>query len=328
MDEDGIRLTSCFPERQRAGRGSLAGALTELYARREIAGSIVLRGLEGSLTAAAVGSRSDIEALLDEAAELTGPGLLTVEHATLLTGDIDPVWLGEEPSEATRLTVYARRHDRAYQMPAFEAACELLYRRGIAGATVLPGIAGTARSLRPHLPRHDDASAPLMVIAVGSGNTIGMALPELGALFRHPVMTVQKVRVCKRDGQIISSPGALPAGERPGTAAHLRLTAYTSEAARHDGQPVHRAIARQLGAAGIPAVTTWRGSWGFHADHAPHGDHFPHLGRHVPAVTTVAGPPERISVAFGIIDALTAQSGLVTVETVLAVRPAADGLQR
>jgi PII-like signaling protein len=327
VDEDCLRLTGYFRERQPAGRG--LRLLTALYASRDVTASIVLRGSKGSVMAVAVGTAPDVEALLGDATRLTRPGLLTVEHARLLTGDIDPVWLGEEPGEATRLTVHSGRDDHAYLVPAFEAACELLYRRGIAGATVLPGIDGTAHGGRQrHRYLSHDAGAPLMVIAVGSGNEIGMVLPELATLFRHPVMTLEKVRVCKRDGQLVSLPQALPVGGRPEMAARLRLTAYTSEAARHDGQPLHRAIARQLGAAGITGVTALHGIWGFHGDHAPHGDHFPHLSRHVPVVTTVTGTPERISTAFGIIDALTTERGLVTAETVLAVQPAADGVQR
>jgi PII-like signaling protein len=111
-------------------------------------------------------------------------------------------------------------------------------------------------------------------------------------------------------------------------AARLKLTVYTSEAARHDGQPVHRAAGRQLGLAGAGTVTTVHGIWGFHADHAPHGDHFPHRGRHVPVVTTVTGTPERISAAFDAVGTLTAEGGLVTAQTPLAVQPAAGSAQR
>jgi PII-like signaling protein len=332
VDEDCIRLTSYFRERQRADGRPLADALTSLYASREVAASIVLRGPEGSSAAVAVSPRPDIEALLGQAVELSGPGPVTIEQTRLLTGDIDPVWLGEEPGEATMLTVHFGRQDSVYQVPAFEAVCELLYRRGIAGATVLPGTDGTIRGRRQH-PQHPrflrhEAGAPLMVIAVGSGNEVGMVLPELGALFRHPVMTVEKVQVCMRDGQLLSRPQALLAGEPGGRAARLKLTVYTSEAARHEGQPVHRAAGRQLGLAGAESVTTVHGIWGFHADHAPHGDHFPHRGRHVPVVTTVTGTPERISAAFDAVAALTAERGLVTVQTALAVQPAADSAQR
>ena len=91
---------------------------------------------------------------------------------------------------------------------------------------------------------------------------------------------------------------------------------YTSEAARHQGQPVHRAIVRRLRSAGISGATTLRGIWGFHGDHAPHGDRLLQLGRHVPTVTIVIDTPERIAGAYGIIDELTSERGLVTCETI------------
>ena len=318
MDDDGIRLTSYFREGQRVDGRPLADALAGLYSSPDVAASIVLRGIEGPVTAIVVGFLPGIEAMRDHAAELTSPGLVTIERTRLLTGDIMPVWLGVEPGQATKLTVYCGSQDQVYQVPAFEVICELLHRRGIAGASVVPGVDGTSRGQRQRQQflRHD-SRAPLMVVAVDPGNKIGVVLPELGALFRHPVMTVEKVQVCKRDGQLISRPQVSPAGEWAGMVAQLKLTVYTSEAARHDGQPVHRAIARQLGQARIAGVTILRGTWGFHADHAPHGDHFPRRGRHVPVVTTVIGVLEQISEAFDVIDALTAGGGLITAETVL-----------
>jgi PII-like signaling protein len=119
------------------------------------------------------------------------------------------------------------------------------------------------------------------------------------------------------------------AGEAPPDRAGLplwhKLMVYTSEAALHDGQPVHRAIVRRLRAAGISGATTQRGIWGFHGDHAPHGDRLLQLGRHVPAVTVVIDSPERIATAFTVIDELTAEQGLVTSETVPAIRLAGAG---
>ena len=100
---------------------------------------------------------------------------------------------------------------------------------------------------------------------------------------------------------------------------------YTSEAALHDGQPIHRAIVRRLRAAGISGATTQRGMWGFHGDHPPHGDHLLQLGRHVPTVTVVIDTPERIQVAFDIVDDLTTRQGLVTCEMVPAIRPVGGG---
>jgi PII-like signaling protein len=346
VDEDAAILTSYFRERHHAGTGSLGGALIDRYGRRQVAASVLLRGIEGygpgqapgngrtfplaedpPLTAVAVDTRPRVDDLLNEMAGIAQPRLITLERARLLSGEIDPLWLGESSVEATRLTIYCGHADRVYQVPAFEAACELLHRRGIAGATVLPGVDGTAgaRRLRGQFLRHG-GDTPLMVIAVGDGERIAMALPELGGLFRHPLMTITAVRLCKRDGQLISRPETLPgagaAAEPAGMAPRVKLTAYTSEAARHEGQPVHRAIVRQLRSAGVSGATSLRGSWGFHGDHAPHGDHFPRHGHHVPVVTTVIDTPERIAVAFDVIDALTPARGLVTAEPVLAPQPA------
>jgi PII-like signaling protein len=334
VDEEAVVLTSYFRERQRAGAEFTGRALMDLYGRAPVAAGVLLRGIplaeDPPLAVVAVDARPRIEALLDEATRLTRPGLITLERARLLSGEIEPLWLGESAVEATRLTIYCGHADRVYQVPAFEAACELLYRRGIAGATVLSGSDGSVggRRHRAQFLGHG-GDAPLMVVAVGSGKQIGMLLPELGGLFRHPLMTLAVVRLGRRDGQLISRPEALPgsdeAAERAGMASCVKLTAYTSEAAFRDGQPVHRAIARRLRAAGVGGATTLRGIWGFHGDHAPHGDHaahFPRHGHHVPVVTTVVDTPERIAVAFDVVDSLTEGRGLVTAEAVLTSRPA------
>jgi PII-like signaling protein len=349
VDEECTVLTSYLPERRHAAGTPPGAALIDLYARQRSATSILLRGIEGSprhqslvgrslapgaestLTAIAVDTRPSIEAVLVETLRLARPRLVTMERARLLSGDIDQVRLSELPGDATRLTLYCGQRDRAHQIPAFEAACDLLYRRGIAGATVLSGIDGadpTHGRLRQARFLRRDADIPLMVIAVGAGDRIAMLLPELGAMFRRPLMTIEKVRLCKRDGQFVGRPRPAPgtADADPGTGmtAQLKLTVYTSEAARHEGQPAHRAIAARLSSAGIGEATTARGIWGYHGDHAPHGDHFPRQVRHVPLVTTVIGAADQISAAFDAIDPLTAERGLVTAETVMAVRPAAD----
>jgi PII-like signaling protein len=346
VDKDVFIATSYFRERHRPGAESGGGALIDLYARHPVTASVLLRGVDGygpgqtagtghtlplledqPLTALALDTAPRIEDLLDEAARIARPRLITVERARLLSDEIEQLRLSESSPEAARLTIYCGHADRVYEVPAFEAACELLYRRGVAGATVLSGIDGSTGGQRQRAQffRHG-ANTPLMVVAVGSGQRIGMLLPELGALFRHSLMTVAIVQLCKRDGQFISRPETLPVADAgAGSAAMtplLKLTVYTSEALRHDGRPAYRAIISRLRSAGVSGATAHRGTWGFHGEHAPHGDHFPRHGRHVPIVTTVVDRADRIGVAFDIIDALTPGRGLVTAETVLALRPA------
>ena len=318
------KLTTYFGERQRSGGAFVADALLELYGRHEIAASILLRGTEGfglkhhlrtdrslslsedlPLVAVAVDTQPRIEAVLGPALALNHTGLVTLEGARLLD---DTAVAG--PDEATKLTVYLGRQERVYGVPAFVAVCDLLHRQGVDGATALLGVDGTAHGRRERAAFFSrNAEVPMMIIAVGAGEQISRVLPELGALLRSPLLTLERVRVCKRDGQSLALP---PAGD----GRWQKLMVYTSEAGRHQGQPVHRAIVRRLRSAGLSGATTLRGIWGFHGDHAPHGDRLLQLGRHVPAVTVVIDTPGRIARGYAIIDELTSERGLVTCETI------------
>lgn len=348
MNEDCAKLTSYFGERQRASGRFTADALLDLYGRHQIAASILLRGTEGfgarqrprtdrslslsedlPLIAVAVDARSRIEAILPEAANLTRNGLVTLERARMLTGDIGPLVLPGELMETTKLTIYLGRTERVYRVPAFIAVCDLLRRRGVAGATVLLGVDGTAHGQRQRAAFFSsNAETPVMVIAVGSGDRIGRVLPELGGLLRRPLLTLERVSICKRDGITLGDVSLTqPGSGAPGTRRQQKLMVYTSEAAQHHGQPIHRAMIRRLRAAGISGATTQRGIWGFHGDHRPHGDRLFQLGRHVPAVTIVIDTPERIGTAYSVIDELTAKQGLVTSEPVTAIRSASAAVR-
>jgi PII-like signaling protein len=149
-----------------------------------------------------------------------------------------------------------------------------------------------------------------------------MVLPELAGLLRRPLMTLEQVRICKRYGHLIDVPELVAGADESGFLPWQKLTVYISEAARHEGQPIHRAIVRRLRSAGISGATTHRGFWGYHGDRPPHGDRLLRLERHrhVPTVKTVIGTAERIFAAFDIIDELTKERGFVTSQTVHAIR--------
>ena len=193
---DCIKLTSYFGERRRAGGTFVADALLDLYGQHEIAASILLRGMSGfglthhlrtdrSLTLSedlplmtiAVDSRPRIEAVLGRTLELNSPGLVTLERARLLAADDGGLAVPDKPGgpggpdgrhEATKLTVYLGRQERIYRVPAFAAVCDLLHRRGIAGATALLGVDGTAHGRRERARFFSrNAEVPMMVVAIG-----------------------------------------------------------------------------------------------------------------------------------------------------------------
>lgn len=339
VDEDSLKLTTYFGERDRLDGELVADRLLSLYGAAKVETSVLMRGTEGfglkhhlrtdrllslsedlPLVSVAVDTRARIEAVLDDVIALKRKGLMTLERARLLSGEIVEVALPEELHEATKLTIYVGRQERVYRAPAFMAVCDLLYRRDIAGATAFLGVDGTLRGDRERarfFGRNRDV--PMMVIAVGEGSRIARVLPELGGLLRRPLLTLERVRVCKRDGELIERPHALPATDEHGFEVWQKLMIYTSEASKHGGHPVHTALVRRLREAGLAGATALRGIWGFHGDHAPHGDRALSLARHVPVTTIVIDKPERIAAGFDIVDELTAERGLVTSEMVPAM---------
>jgi PII-like signaling protein len=345
VDEEGIKLTSYVGERRRIDGRLAADALVELYGRREIAASIALRGTEGfglrhhirtnhsltlsdspPLTAIAVDTTPRIRAILDETRRINHSGLITLEQTRLLSEEIDPVVLTQTAdNEATRLTVYFGRQDTVFMVPAFEVMCELLHRRSISGATALAGVDGNNHGHRQRGHSFSrNADVPMVVVAIGAGESIGPVLPEIGGLLRSPRMTLDQVQICKRDGELVSEPEMPPPYDEDGFTCWQKLTVYASQATQHNGQPIHRALIRRLLSAGVSGATTQPGLWGFHGQHAPHGDrHLLQFGHHVPAATVVIEAPQRAAIAFAIIDEFTTRHGLVTCEHIPVIVPAA-----
>jgi PII-like signaling protein len=253
---------------------------------------------------------------------------VTLERARLLSGHVEPVVLPEAPHEATKLTVYVGRQERLSGRPAHEAVVELLHRHGVAGAAVLLGVDGTAHGIRERARFFGrNAEVPVMIISVGDGRRIAAVLPELGALLARPLLTVERVRVCKRDGERLSEPPALAASDPTGLGVWQKLMVYAGEQSRHDGRPLYSSLIRRLREEGAAGATALRGLWGYHGDHAPHGDRFWALRRHVPVVTVIVDTPENIRRWYAIVDEHTDETGLVTSEIVPALRASGPGIE-
>jgi PII-like signaling protein len=271
------------------------------------------------LVAIAIDERARIEGLLPRVTELVDGGLITLERARLLHDGLEAVDLPEELHEATKLTLYLGRDERIGRRPAFLEVVERLHGLGLAGGTVLLGVDGMAHRRRRRarfFSRNDDV--PLMIISIGDGEAIARALPVLEELLTDPTVTLERVRVCKRDGRRLAQPRHLPDRDDAGLGVWQKLMIYAGEQARHNTHPLYVELIRRLREHGASGATSLRGVWGFSGDHPPHGDRLFHVRRHVPVVTSIVDTPDRIQQWFRIVDEVTDEGGLVTSEMVPA----------
>jgi PII-like signaling protein len=336
---DYLKLTTYFGERLRSEDRFLADALLDLYGRGAVATSVVLRGIasfgphhqlrsdqllsmseDPPIAVAAVDTADVIAPLADQVVAMTSRGLITLERARVSGGSA-------AAPDTAKLTVYLGRQDRAAGLPAYRVVCGVLHRHEFAGASVFLGVDGTQRGQRQRARFFSrNVDVPVMVIAVGAGHQVDTAVAELETMLRDPLMTVERVQVCKRDGELLARPSALPATDDDGLALWQKLMIYTSEATLHDGMPIHRAIVRELrDLRAASGATVLRGIWGFHGGHEPHGDKLIQLTRQVPVTTIVVDTPERIAASFDIVDQVTGRHGLVTSELVPALVSVDDG---
>jgi PII-like signaling protein len=335
-----LKLTTYFGERDRTPERLLADELIDIYGAHRVTASVLLRGFEGfsrlhhlrsdrlltlsedlPAVSIAVDTSERIEAVLADVLAVKRRGLITLERIRLLAAAGGAVEQPDLPGEAAKLSVYVGRLERAAGMPAHVAVCDLLHRRGVAGATVLLGVDGIRRGRRARARFFGrNADVPMLVVAVGAGERIAAVLPELARLLSDPLVTLERVRVCKRDGELLATPHELPAVDEHGLARWQKLTVYTSQAAIADGRSLHHELVRRLRVADAAGATSLRGIWGYHGDHEPHGDRFFQVRRHVPVVTTTIDTPENSIRSFAIIDELTRDGGLVISEMVPAMQ--------
>lgn len=352
MNQPGMKLTAYFGERQRAiSDGSrsqfLADAMLDLFGGQGIATSVMLRGIasfgldgvwhsdeslslseDPPVAVAAVDTEPKIQALTSKISAMTGNGLVTLETARLINGPISSSTelADADNGEAAKLTVFVGRQERIDGIRAHYAVCNLLYRHGFAGASAFLGVDGTAHGARYRAGFFSrNMNVPMMIVGVGTTKQAAAAATELAAAMPTPLLTIEQVRLCKQDGTLFARPEQFPATDHRGQQLWQKLMVHTSEATRHDGLPIHRALVRRLRQSPTThAVTVLRGVWGFHGEHQPHGDKLFHWARRVPVTTVIVDTPDSLARSFDVIDELTTNHGLVTSEmvpTVLSVGP-------
>jgi PII-like signaling protein len=338
VNEDCLKLTTYFGERDRADGAFLADALFDLYERHGLTTSVLLRGIEGfglkhglhtqrlltlsedlPVVSVAVDARAKIEAALRAVIPLMRDGLVSLERARMLTGAFDDVDLPTAGDDAIKLTVYGGRAERAGRALAYVRAVDLARASGLAGASAIPGVDGTLHGERRRARFFSrNVDVPLMLLCVGTADAAARALPELAELFDRPVVTFERVRLCKRDGQALTRPHDVPERDDGGLPIWQKLMVHASEQDHVDGRPLYVQLVRRLREAGAAGATVLRGVWGFYGNREPFGDRFLSLRRRVPVHTVIVDTPANIQRWWKVVDAVTTEHGVVTSELVPA----------
>lgn len=337
---EALKLTIYFNEALREVDGHLvADHLLAMFEQAGVRASVLLRGIEGfgahhrlhterfenaslnqPVIAVAVDETSRIEPLVARVDEFLPSGLVTTERAWLFPARPSFDALPEVAHRAVKLTVYCGRAERSQGKPVYQAIIAHLQACGVDGATAFLGVDGTVHGKRERarfFSRNRDV--PVMIIAVGDDDAIRWALPAISEIADRPVVTVEGIQICKRDGQLLARPRFAREGgvDQP---YWRKLMVHAAGDTHFAGDSLHYQLVEQLRRTGSAGATSLRGVWGYRGDGVPHGDSVWSVRRTSPVVTIVIDRDEQMGEIWGAIDFLTRDAGLVTSELVPAHR--------
>lgn len=340
MRTEGLKLSVYFGESDRVGGALLSDVLMDRLAAQGTLASALLRGIEGfgikhqrrtdrllslsedlPLMVVAVDRAARIGGLAEEVSPFVGGGLLTLERVALPGLQLDDDALPAELGDDVKLMVYCGRGEERGGRPVVGAALSVLRDAGLPGATALAGLDGTIMGERRRarfLSRNE--GVPAIVVSVGPRARVAAVLPRLRGLAGRHVLTLERVRVVRRDGRVLAELPALPSHDPAGLGLWQRVMVFCGEQARWDGHPLHSHLVRRLREAGAAGASVLRGVAGYSDDGPPHGDHLLALRRRTPVVVTMIDTVPEITRLWPIVARATAETGLVTSEIVPAFR--------
>jgi len=112
--------------------------------------------------------------------------------------------------ERTLMRIFIGESDKYHGKPLYEALVEHLRKRGLAGATVLRGVAGFGASSTVHSDKvlRLSLDLPIIIEVVETEDAIQVVLPDLDEMIGGGLITLERARV------IMYRPGTVQASQR------------------------------------------------------------------------------------------------------------------
>jgi PII-like signaling protein len=322
-----LKLVVHHGERARTGGRLTGDAVMDAVAGAGVAAAVALRGVEGfgahhrlrtdrlltlsddlPLVTLVVGPAASVAPLATAVAELVPSGLLTLERVALPGVGLDDDLFPAAAGPTAKLTVACGRGDLRAVAGALEA-------EGADAVTALVGVDGVLGGRRRRAsPLRAGREVPAAVIAVGGARALMGALPRVRAAAGAHVLCLERVNVVRRAGAAVGPLPVVPDRDPAGLGLWQRVLVAVGA----EDRAAHRLV-RDLRAAGCAGATALRGASAVFGG-GRHEERALALRRRAPFHLTIVETPAAVRRLFPAIEAATARGGLVTCETLPAVR--------
>ena len=199
--------------------------------------------------------------------------------------------LGSGP--AKKVSIYVREDQTRHGQSTYAAILDFLFFRGIAGATVIHGMAGFGADHHLHTDRLVDIaqSLPIKIEFIETPETVEALMPKLYEMAGAGMIEVQETTVVK-PARVSQPPKAAPARKVTGQAKLMRI--FVSEADRWGDKPLYEALVEALRANDIAGVTVLAGIMGYGPSRRVYHEKMLELSHNRPMVLTVIDAEEKL----------------------------------
>ena len=218
--------------------------------------------------------------------------------------------------KAVKVSIYLSEGSTHHGVSSYASILDFLFYRGVAGATVLKGVAGFGADHHIHSSSFVEISdhLPLKIEFIESREKVDELLGKLETMVGTGMIEVQETSIAK--------PAQVSKPKKAEPPAHLKIEGkarlmriYIGEDDRWKDKPLYKALVEAMRANDIAGVTVYRGTLGYGAHRRVHKDKPLHLSHDSPVMLSVIDTEEKLQAFLPLIDQMV-QEGLVVLSDV------------
>lgn len=222
--------------------------------------------------------------------------------------------------KAVKVSIYVSEGTTRHGVPAYAAILDFLFYRGVAGATVLKGVAGFGADHHMHSSTMVEISErlPLIVQFVESAEKAAELLGKLEEMAGTGMIEVQETTVAKPARSEKAAAATAPEHLKiAGRARMMRI--YIGESDRWRDKPLHQALVEAMRANDIAGVTVYRGILGYGAHRRVHGEKPLHLSHDNSIMLSAIDTVEKLEGFLPLVEQMV-EEGLVVLSEVDVIK--------
>jgi PII-like signaling protein len=222
--------------------------------------------------------------------------------------------------KAVKVSIYLSEGSTHQGAATYSSILDFLFFRGVAGATVLKGVAGFGADHHLHSSSLVDISdrLPLKIEFIETREKVEELLPMLEEMAGSGLIELQETEVAKAATH--SSPGKTPASTHVKIEGKAQLMQIMiGESDQWKGRPLYEALVQTLRAHDLAGVTVYRGILGYGAHRRVHKDKPFHLSHDSTMMLSIIDTEEKLRAFLPIVEEMV-EEGLVVLSAVDVIK--------